>query len=153
MQKTKRRQSLLMRTLNFDISKQKIFKNLIIKSSLYLFIFYYINYFKHQINRKSMSKRIEIKKPWGVCEFIRFKDFGKIISENKTTLKVIYSEKQQYPSELWDSNSVKRFNELEKAINYCIKTTDIRDRNFTKKEIMTQAMYCFPSYFNKKSKN
>ncbi len=97
-----------------------------------------------------MTKKIPLKKPWVVCEFLRFKDFGKIINENKTALTIIYSEKQQYPSELWDSNSVKRFNKLEGAINYCIKTTDIRDRNFTNKEIMTQAMYCFPSYFKKK---
>ncbi len=97
-----------------------------------------------------MSKKVEIKKPWCVCEFIRFKDFGKIISENKTALNVIYSEKQQYPSELWDSNSVKRFNKLEEAINYYIKTTDIRDRSLTDKEIKTQAMYLFPSYFKRK---
>ncbi len=94
-----------------------------------------------------MSKKTEIKKPWSVCKFIRFKDFGKIISENKTTLTIIYAEKQQYPPELWNSNSVKRFSKLEGAINYCIKTTDVRDKNFTKEEIMTQAMYCFPSYF------
>ncbi len=104
------------------------------------------------------EKTREIKKPWGVYfspSFMIPLGIGKIITENetKTILDIIYAEKQQYPPEIWDSRYVKRFNELEEAINYYTEKVDVRERKVTDEEIKTQAMYCFPSYFKKNKIN
>ena len=94
-----------------------------------------------------------IKNPWCVYGgYLGLWDFGKITKEGKNSVHILYSEGQQYPSECWDPSWVKRFNKLEKAVEYYIKnrpSVDIRCSDYTDDEIRNLARQKFPSYFKK----
>ena len=95
----------------------------------------------------------EIESPW--CTYGWFMgpwDFGKVTHEDRTSVRILYSEGQHYSPECWESKWVKRFPTLIEAVEDYIKNRsepDIRERGFTDNEIRGLAREKFPSYYRK----
>ena len=60
----------------------------------------------------------KIKKPWAVyfhdTHFLM--GIGRIVADNSNFVNILYSERQEYPAEAWEVNFVRRFDEVEKAM-------------------------------------
>jgi len=83
-----------------------------------------------------------IEKPWAVYHYLRPSGIGKVISENKFSLDLLYSEGQHFSLEIWDPNYVKRFETPLEAIDYFLPHSG-QENN---KEKLIEIFLCkFPS--------
>lgn len=108
--------------------------------------------------KQKNQQQVQIENPW--CTYSHWADtlpegFGKVVGEQGNAINILYSERQQYPPERWDSDYVKRFPTLEDAIKYFIEhkpAYDVRDSPITESDIRRGARDRFPSEYlaNKK---
>ncbi len=98
-----------------------------------------------------------IEMPWGVYSFgLGPSGFGKIVSDNKTNLRIRHSEEQYPHSSSWDPNYVKRFATLEEAVEHYIENHqgfDIRCNPLNPNEVRGLARRRFPSQYENKNKD
>jgi len=86
----------------------------------------------------------KIKQPWVVYSYATPIWIGKVIKEKENCLFIQYSETQEYPPHLWDSKSVKRFDNPLEAIEYFL----VQSHELSKKTIISRFLADFPSEKN-----
>ena len=90
-----------------------------------------------------MSKKAEkAEKPWAVYYWVLPPMYmGKVIRDSHESLDIKYSEGQQYPAELWDTDYVRTFDSPIKAIAYSL----VKNPGKTREEIIEEFLEDFPS--------
>ena len=86
------------------------------------------------------SKQIE--KPWTVYSYLGPSGIGKVLSESKFSLDLLYSEGQYFPLEIWDPNYVKRFETPLEAIDYFLPYSGHENN---KEKLIELFLWKFPS--------
>jgi hypothetical protein len=84
----------------------------------------------------------EIKKPWAVYRYLRPSGIGKIMSEHKFSLNLLYSEGQYFPTPLWNPDYVKRFETSLEAIEYFLPYSECENN---KEKLVEIFLFKFPS--------
>jgi len=59
-----------------------------------------------------------VRKTWCAFGAIMFDSVGMVTRNNGSSVEVLYSEGQEYPSELWDARHVRLFDSPEEAVAF-----------------------------------
>ncbi|MCL5018691.1 MAG: hypothetical protein M1416_02925 [Candidatus Pacearchaeota archaeon] len=88
----------------------------------------------------------EIKKPWAVYGWLLGAwGIGKVTSESRNSVDILYIEGQRYPIQVWEKKWVNQFDNPIKAMAYFLVHQTINDRPYDKKDILRKFMNDFPS--------